>query len=102
MVGWHPRLNGHGFGQTLGDGDGQGGLACCGPRGLGERDTTEQQQLLERGRQETEEGRARPRRLHLGGLTYSSLAFPEEPPTEKRHECIWVLARSLSRWTTDT
>ena len=29
MVGWHHRLNGHGFGWTLGVGDGQGGLACC-------------------------------------------------------------------------
>ena len=28
MVGWHHRLNGHGFGWTLGIGDGQGGLAC--------------------------------------------------------------------------
>ena len=28
-VGWHHRLNGHGFGWTLGVGDGQGGLACC-------------------------------------------------------------------------
>ena len=23
--------NGHGLGQTLGDGEGQGGLACCSP-----------------------------------------------------------------------
>ena len=30
MAGWHHRLNGHGFGGTLGVGDGQGGLACCG------------------------------------------------------------------------
>ena len=29
MVGWHHRLNGHGFGWTLAVGDGQGGLACC-------------------------------------------------------------------------
>ena len=29
MVGWHHRLNGHGFGWTLGVGDGQGGLPCC-------------------------------------------------------------------------
>ena len=28
MFGWHHRLNGHGFGWTLGVGDGQGGLAC--------------------------------------------------------------------------
>ena len=27
-VGWHHRLNGHGFGWTLGVGDGQGGLTC--------------------------------------------------------------------------
>ena len=31
MVGWYHRLNGHGFGSTLTVGDGQGGLACCGP-----------------------------------------------------------------------
>ena len=29
MVGWPHRLKGHGFGWTLGVGDGQGGLACC-------------------------------------------------------------------------
>ena len=29
MVGWHHRLNGHGFGWTLGVGNGQGGLAYC-------------------------------------------------------------------------
>ena len=29
MAGWHHRLNGLGFGWTLGVGDGQGGLACC-------------------------------------------------------------------------
>ena len=27
IVGWHHQLNGHGFGWTLGVGDGQGGLA---------------------------------------------------------------------------
>ena len=34
MVGWHHWLDGHGFGWTLGVGDGQGGLACCGSWGL--------------------------------------------------------------------
>ena len=29
MVGWHHQLNGDEFEQTLGAGDGQGGLACC-------------------------------------------------------------------------
>ena len=42
MVGWHHRLNGHGFGWTLGVGDGQGGLACCGSWGRKESGTTEQ------------------------------------------------------------
>ena len=41
MVGWHHRLNGHGFGWTLGVGDGQGGLACCSPCGCKESDTDE-------------------------------------------------------------
>ena len=41
MVGWHPRLNGHEFGWTLGVGDGQGVLACCSLWGLKESDTTE-------------------------------------------------------------
>ena len=39
MVGWHHRLNGHGFSWTPGVGDGQGGLACCGSRGCKESDT---------------------------------------------------------------
>ena len=42
MVGWHHRLDGHGFGWTPGVGDGQGGLACCGSWGHRESDTTEQ------------------------------------------------------------
>ena len=29
MVGWHHRLSGHEFEQAPGDGEGQGGLACC-------------------------------------------------------------------------
>ena len=41
MVGWHHRLDGHGFGWTLGVGDGQGGLACCSSWGHKELDTTE-------------------------------------------------------------
>ena len=40
MVGWHHRLNEHQFDQTLGVGDGQGSLACCGPSGRKESDTT--------------------------------------------------------------
>ena len=41
MVGWHHQLDGHEFGLTLGVGNGQGGLVCCGPWGHRELDTTE-------------------------------------------------------------
>ena len=41
MVGWHHRLNGHGFWGTSGVGDGQGGLVCCSPWGRKELDMTE-------------------------------------------------------------
>ena len=40
MVGWHHRLNGHGFGWTTGVGDGQGGLVCCSSWGHKESDMT--------------------------------------------------------------
>ena len=33
MVGWHHRLDGHEFEQTLGVGEGQGSLVCCSPWG---------------------------------------------------------------------
>ena len=42
MVGQHHQCNGHELGQTLGDGEGQGGLACCSPWGCKELDTTGQ------------------------------------------------------------
>ena len=41
MVGWHQRLNGDEFEQTLGVGDGQGNLAYSSPWGHKELDTTE-------------------------------------------------------------
>ena len=42
MFRWHHRLNGHKSEQALGDGEGQGSLACCSPWGCKESDTTEQ------------------------------------------------------------
>ena len=42
MVGWHQQLNGCEFEQTPGDGEGQGSLVCCNPRGCEELDMTEQ------------------------------------------------------------
>ena len=41
MVGYHHRYSEHELGQTLGAGEGQGGLACCSPWGHKESDTTE-------------------------------------------------------------
>ena len=40
MVGWHHRLNGHEFEQTLGDSEGQGILACYSSWGCKELDMT--------------------------------------------------------------
>ena len=49
MFGWHHRLNGHEFEQTLGDGERQGNLAYCDPSSSEDSDMTwafEQQQAL--------------------------------------------------------
>ena len=45
-VGWHHRLDGHEFEQTLGDSEGQGSLVCCSPVGhrVGHDLVTKQQQ----------------------------------------------------------
>ena len=45
MAGWHHQCNGCELGQTSGDGEGQGGLACCCPWGheVGHNWVTEQQ-----------------------------------------------------------
>ena len=42
MVGWHHRFSEHEFKQTPGDGEGQGSLVCCRPRGHKKLDMTEQ------------------------------------------------------------
>ena len=41
MAGWHHGLDGRECERTPGDGDGQGGLACCDSWGRKESDTTE-------------------------------------------------------------
>ena len=41
MVGWHHQLDGCEFEQTLGVGDGQGGLACCNSWDCKQLDMTE-------------------------------------------------------------
>ena len=40
MVGQHHQFNGHELGETLGDGEGQGSLACCSLWGHRELDMT--------------------------------------------------------------
>ena len=52
-VGWHHRLNEHGFGWTLGVGNEQGGLGCCGSWGRKELDTTERLNWTEGTRDRT-------------------------------------------------
>ena len=48
MPGWHHQCNGHELGKTLGDGEGQGVLACCSPWGRRIRhdQVTEQQHTI--------------------------------------------------------
>ena len=48
MVGWHHRLNGHEFVQTLGVRGGQGSLACCSLWGHKVSDPIEQEQQHEK------------------------------------------------------
>uniref|UniRef100_A0ABI0NJ95 Secreted protein n=3 Tax=Bos TaxID=9903 RepID=A0ABI0NJ95_BOVIN len=47
MAGLHHQCNGHELGQTSGNGEGQGGLAHCGPWGCRYNWANEQQQFLE-------------------------------------------------------
>ena len=42
MIRWHHPPNGYKFEETLGAGDGQGGLAGCGSWGLNASDMTDQ------------------------------------------------------------
>ena len=49
MVGWHQRLNGHEFEQTLGDSGGQMSLVCCSPWGHKQSDTTKKLNNNNRG-----------------------------------------------------
>ena len=44
MIGWHHGCNGDELGQTPGDGDGQGSLACC-MQSMGSQRLSEQQQM---------------------------------------------------------
>ena len=43
MGGWHCGLNGHQFGQSLSNSEGQGSLVCCSPWGFTELDIVSKQ-----------------------------------------------------------
>ena len=77
IVGWHHRLNAHEFGWTLGVGDGQGGLACCSPRGHKELDMTERLNWTECNTHSYETfSILRTLSFSLGKSNYLSLLFP--------------------------
>ena len=40
MIGWHHQINAYEFEQAPGDGEGQGSLVSCSPRGHNKLDTT--------------------------------------------------------------
>ena len=54
MAGWHHWPDGHEFEWTPGDGDGQGGLACCNSWGHKELDTNERLNWIEVGKEEVQ------------------------------------------------
>ena len=70
MVGWHHRLNGPGFGWTLGVRDGQRGLACCSSRGHKESDMTEQMNWKTNFKKEVQNA-------HFLNAITSSLLYPK-------------------------
>ena len=87
MVGWHHRLDGHGFGWTPGDGDGQGGLACCRSWGHKEsHDWVTELNWTEQGKQREQAG---------GCLRWPLACEPEATPsTSKAKGLIYVIFRT--------
>ena len=79
MAGEHHRFNGHELGKTLGDGEGQGGLACCSPWDHKELDTTGQ--LNNNHRNEYELGQIPGDGEGQGGLACCSIRGHKELAT---------------------
>ena len=68
VIGWQHQRNAHEFEQTLGDGEGQGSLACCSPWGRKESDTTEPLSNNRAGtKRRWASGQRRERRSHSHG-----------------------------------
>ena len=90
MVGWPHWLNGHEFEQTLGDGEGQGSVACCSPWAWKELNMTEklnnkeQWYRKEKGLFYVASGRIRTNGWKFSSIQFSHLAmssslWPHEP-----------------------
>ena len=67
VVGWHHRLSGHEFEQTLGDSEGQGSLECCRPWGCKEWATTKRLNNNNVGNPQTNADQCRAERTHNTG-----------------------------------
>ena len=85
VVGWHHRIDGHEFEQTLGDSRGQGSPACCSPwaRRVGHDWATEQQQ--EHGELGMSYSLPRPESVPPGtksGSWLLSVEFPNEQSSQ--------------------
>ena len=72
VVGWHHWCNAHELGQALGDGEGQGSLACCSPWGAEESDTTWWLNKMRRDGQETLQHTPPTEDLHPPFLDFNS------------------------------
>ena len=93
MVGWHHQLDGHKFEQTLGVGDGQGGLACCSPWGHKESDTTERLNSTETVAPQAPLSMRFPRQAYQSGLPV--LTPGDLPDSQMRSH--WQLLHLLCR-----
>ena len=91
MTGCHHRLDGHGFGWTLGVGDGQGGLACCDSWGRKELDTTEQLNWTE-----LKEYRRHPKDAFRG-----SKDEKEIDTLTTRNDCMEIWMRQYITWLSE-
>ena len=83
MAGWHHWLHGPEFEWTPGDGDGQGGLACCDSWGHRESDTTEQLNKTELIW--TDPLSLKPQNYHMTQKLHYWVYIPCEKHNSKRH-----------------
>ena len=89
VVGRHRRLRGHEFEQSLGDGDGQGGLAGCRPWGHKESDTAER--LNSNKNRQPEEGGQLAKGRNSGTASRAGSRRPPSPQSGEargRPECL--------------